>query len=1099
MKKFLVYLLAIVLVVSMGFAVFYLVRDDEVLSITNTSLYKEVGDDINIGLNTKKVNSYTKINLLYSGDTESVREISKNLNPGKGEVKASLQAISGGSVRINFQTNNSKFRNLYCDVLIGDGSVANPYYIDSAEKLFAIGRNISEYPNYTADKCYELICDIDLGFYGTGYWQPISNFSGHFQGNGYTIKNMVIDSSQLVDQTSATRNLGLFGTLDANASIENVVFDGVRIINGSSASVTATNIGAVVGVNHGTIKRVDVKNVQISNNDGNANVGGAVGVNNSALLADGTMATGRIDRVAVNGTFNYTMEEEATREVTVSGIYGNVGGIAGSNIGGTIINSYSKGDALICTSDMTRFGGITVYNTTANFGGKYKGANIKDCYSAISVTGVDAGEYSVSGVLVGNTNVSYTDPISGVSANYNNIIGNYYDMSMTAIDNFPESSTITTYTATEDYEVTGLRVSTMNNRENYVSSREFEYKKNSETGAIERVYTGNLIYWNFDNVWAMGTMPYLTFANVEVSDGFETTTAFKEVNSEDMLRGIATDADRNNTMYFISNDIILDAESEWTPIGTVEDPFLGSIVVGKDINGEYFKISNINVTQNTYDYAGFVGVMAHPAHVEGLTLRYVNIKAVDDHDYVGAIVGSNGYQIGTKQVSGGTVENCAVLGATLQADIAVGGIAGANINGKISNVKVQSFEASDTHNGNIDICINAPKKGYIGGLVGNNTGSIAGGVEFSAVTGNVTIHQSNHAYVISNVSIGGVAGANTGSISACAVAINHAAQGETAATNYGIFASNGQLYGGGVAGTNTGIISGCYVRANVNVKGMVGGIAGMITGDANGRSASTITEYSKYYNIYSCVVDNCTISGTNVGGLAGSVKIDNTKLLVTAKSGWDLFIGKGGLYELYKIDTQKMKEQGTVIFASIVNSKVTSSVTLSGSYTGGLAYELVSGVISDCSVEATFAGSNNAGFAYTITRNPSTNEAGLIERCYGVFSFSSGTNYQVSSSQVHASPTGLFGAPDYNAKTAGFALDYRFQVKAGKAKAPSYSHSWHNNSTLADADEMINSKTWEDLGWKQASWRLEDIAGAYSYWSVSNGKLPVLTGLPSFN
>ena len=51
MKKFIVYLLVIILTVSLGFAIFYLVRDNEVISISSASIYKDAGDSFTLDIN----------------------------------------------------------------------------------------------------------------------------------------------------------------------------------------------------------------------------------------------------------------------------------------------------------------------------------------------------------------------------------------------------------------------------------------------------------------------------------------------------------------------------------------------------------------------------------------------------------------------------------------------------------------------------------------------------------------------------------------------------------------------------------------------------------------------------------------------------------------------------------------------------------------------------------------------------------------------------------------------------------------------------------------------------------------------------------------
>jgi len=55
MKKFLVTLVVILIAVSLGFGIFFLVRDNEVISIKSTSLYKDANQTFEIALDRFEV------------------------------------------------------------------------------------------------------------------------------------------------------------------------------------------------------------------------------------------------------------------------------------------------------------------------------------------------------------------------------------------------------------------------------------------------------------------------------------------------------------------------------------------------------------------------------------------------------------------------------------------------------------------------------------------------------------------------------------------------------------------------------------------------------------------------------------------------------------------------------------------------------------------------------------------------------------------------------------------------------------------------------------------------------------------------------------
>ena len=56
-------------------------------------------------------------------------------------------------------------------------------------------------------------------------FSSISSFNGHFNGQGYTIANLMIDGNKEIDNN---KYLGLFSTL-SDASVENINFDGINV------------------------------------------------------------------------------------------------------------------------------------------------------------------------------------------------------------------------------------------------------------------------------------------------------------------------------------------------------------------------------------------------------------------------------------------------------------------------------------------------------------------------------------------------------------------------------------------------------------------------------------------------------------------------------------------------------------------------------------------------------------------------------------------------------------------------------------------------------------------------------------------------------
>ena len=87
---------------------------------------------------------------------------------------------------------------------------------------------------------YILMNDIDLS--GWGNWNPIVNFKGVLEGNGYAILNMHVDTS------ADPRHAGLFGSLANHAIIRNLGIKNAYVKNGYTGLSSRDYKGILVGV-----------------------------------------------------------------------------------------------------------------------------------------------------------------------------------------------------------------------------------------------------------------------------------------------------------------------------------------------------------------------------------------------------------------------------------------------------------------------------------------------------------------------------------------------------------------------------------------------------------------------------------------------------------------------------------------------------------------------------------------------------------------------------------------------------------------------------------------------------------------------------------
>ncbi|WP_448699344.1 beta strand repeat-containing protein [Mucilaginibacter sp. AW1-3] len=136
----------------------------------------------------------------------------------------------------------------------GDGSAAAPFEITDAERLGRLPYGLSS--------SYKLINDIT-----TTSAAGTVVFAGTLDGNGKKISGVTINSA-------TTDNVGYFGEIATTGTVKNLILDNLNVTG-------QNNIGAVAGINRGTITNVTV-NGSIS---GGTAVGGIAGNNFGSIAS----------------------------------------------------------------------------------------------------------------------------------------------------------------------------------------------------------------------------------------------------------------------------------------------------------------------------------------------------------------------------------------------------------------------------------------------------------------------------------------------------------------------------------------------------------------------------------------------------------------------------------------------------------------------------------------------------------------------------------------------------------------------------------------------------------------------------------------------
>lgn len=249
----------------------------------------------------------------------------------------------------------------------GDGSVFNPYLIETLEHLYWLSQNEDRW-----DMHYKQVSDIDASEtknWACGGMEPIGYsydyaFSGFYDGDGYVIEDLYIDRAR-------REHVGLFGFTNG-AAISNVRLTGVTV-NGYGF------VGGLVGRN--TWDSVISNSFVEGEVSGKYSVGGIVGYSIGSAV-DSCYAGGNIsgdDFVGgLVGTNTGSTIDASSSNANVSGKDG-VGGLVGRNVSNSIIsNSYSRGAVTRSTSVVSLNIGI--------FAGRNVSSAIEYSYSTGNVT-----------------------------------------------------------------------------------------------------------------------------------------------------------------------------------------------------------------------------------------------------------------------------------------------------------------------------------------------------------------------------------------------------------------------------------------------------------------------------------------------------------------------------------------------------------------------------------------------------------------------------------------------------------------------------------------------------------------------------------------
>ncbi len=249
--------------------------------------------------------------------------------------------------------------------------------ITSVEELAEFSRACRD-QSFSEGKRVSLAADLDVSEILDGAsFDPIPVFCGSFNGNGHTIRGLVI--------TQSGSGLGLFRCVEEGAVVENLNIEGKLSPEGSRKQ-----IGGIAGVNRGTIRgctfdgsivaEEDIGGIAGSNEEsgriedcvsyaelsGNQHVGGICGNNEGFVSASSNEGAVNRSPDAISGdtaitdslTISMNLEENRSllwQDLRVEKVY-DVGGIAGVSSG--MIENCTNGSRVGCESVGYNIGGI---------------------------------------------------------------------------------------------------------------------------------------------------------------------------------------------------------------------------------------------------------------------------------------------------------------------------------------------------------------------------------------------------------------------------------------------------------------------------------------------------------------------------------------------------------------------------------------------------------------------------------------------------------------------------------------------------------------------------------------------------------------------
>ena len=585
----------------------------------------------------------------------------------------------------------------------GNGTEASPYQIASAADLMQLAGTTTDY-----EKHFILTANINMtgqgdnpdGSFSTAVIAPDmdntsttfegTEFEGSFDGNGYTISDLTINTNGIINHY-----LGLFGMVYFGGEIKNLNLDNVTVL-GVDTSVTigggvdeSEYVGGVCGRNY----YADIINCNVSGSViGGKHVGGVCGYNfenitdcSVSCSVRGSQKVGGI--CGTNYYYGSISRCGVTGDVDADVYY--AGGICGYNDNGNINSCYITSDVTGQANELGALCGINFYGTISN---SYATGSISERIWGISPT---------CETNYGNISKCYSTQVAICEKNWGSISDCYWDKDISLIDSASGGFPVST--------------SDMMNAATFKGWNDGTWRINQGSSYPHLVWEarpGTVISTDY---------PPATYS------GNGTSIPFQLSQPADLVSLSQRSCDWDKDIVVTAN-IDMGLVTNYFPIAN----FTGSL------DGQGHIISNLtidsNVTKNLFEIA-LIGYLGTGGNVRNLGMTNVTLTG---QELIGGLCGMN---------RGGTIDTCYVTGSvtnTILANIA-GGLCGYNYS-EIVDCRAEVDISGGDHIGGL--CgwnsIGSINESYATGaitgnwMVGGLCGSNAGTVQNCYARGNVT-------------------------------------------------------------------------------------------------------------------------------------------------------------------------------------------------------------------------------------------------------------------------------------------------------------------------------------------------------------------------